>query len=176
MKYNQLDIITLIFLCIKSSKNSAFIRILIKTACTKKKNDQNDERLWQNCYKVTWSAEMRRVTRILRCNNCHYRSSRCSRMYWTRKLILRDAQFASGCDGSRISRDSAREKKDKNVHEERWKARWKAQAHKLHFIIFVILVVFETSMILHVCMYLHGNESFADFLNLWSHLRNHYVL
>lgn len=108
------------------------------------------------CYEVTWCAEIRWVTRILCCNNHHYRSSCCSRMYWARKLILRDAQFSLGYDGSRMSRDSIGEKRDKNIREEN---RWKATrgAGLINYIVLIILVVPEIS----ICEYIVRTYTFA---------------
>lgn len=131
------------FYILKAPKNSA--SLLIKTVRTEK-IDQKDDRLWQNCYEVTWSAEIRRVTRILRCNNRHYRSSRRSRMYWARKLILRDAQFALGCDGSRMSRDSARRGRRIKTSAKRTDEKLRRGARSINYIIFVILVGFEISI------------------------------
>lgn len=106
---------------------------------------KKDDRVWQNCYGVTRSAEIRRVTHILRYNNCNYRSSRRSRMYWARKLLLRDAQFALGCDGSIMSRDSARQKKRiKTSARNGWKVT--RGARLVNYILFVILVVLGISM------------------------------
>jgi len=66
---------------------------LIKTVCTEKMATKAIVYGKELCYEVTGSAgthDGRRIIRIPRCNNRHYRSSCRSRMYWLRKLILRD--------------------------------------------------------------------------------------
>lgn len=142
---------------LKALKDSGSVRILIKIACAKKTARKTI--VYDRIVIKLQARKYGQVTHILRCNNRHYRSSRRSRMYWVRKLILRDAQFTLGCDGSRISRDSTNEKKDKNV-----KNRWKAMrgAKLVNYILFVILVAFAVWFYMHyvyVCMWIDSSKN-----------------